>query len=1022
MKNLIKKLFCLVLSMTLLSSCGTTTTFEKDSFDNINIEFNIGKDGNTSILCTPKVNDVIDISKEEFVSRYMDNHLEDRYEYYTYQGMSDSDGVEFVFTHEFIRNYVNKTFEGKNINKNGPNKIYIYIDYLPTEYTIQYVGFEDQDLSPKTYTIKTGGVDLPKLNTEGEYRRFAGWRIQGTDTIITKTPTDNLANLVLEPTYVNDEFVISYNLPVDEDNPNPTSYTYYDEAITLIDFSDDPNGAYKFDGFYLNGKKITSIDPHLAKDIEIECRFIFTEYNAKFYVDDELYETITFTYVTLYSIIPPAVPNKDHYKPGVWDTYITECKNYEIHAVYEKIVYTITYEYPFGGISNPNITSFTAFDGVVNLTPLANSNKGYYTFDGFYLNGSKITSLDTSIGQNITLVAKYNFTDYTINYYDGDTLLYSDTVNYLTFNDYVQRDVPNKDHYYDGKWSTTITELKNYNIYASYTVEQYKVSVVTGIDGYKINDITVTYGEGVKYQDIADLLSYQDKYFIGLYSDSSFSTLINLDSLIEKNITLYVKWGDIIHLTTASDWDKIVQDPAGYYILSNDISFKMEEIPVINNFTGILDGNGYKIQRFSNSNTSCDANYGIFKTNSGTIKNLIIEDGTFVANNASGSDTCYLGVLSGTNKGTIINVDFKSITANITANIDITINSFQDINTYAHVGLYAGNNQGTIENCYIKEDCQLTAKAIMAYYRTVGVSGSEFLMYGYFYYGLLAGLNSGTISHITSRGTILVNSISIKEERKSWSYALMSGVRYLTRSGGIVGNNQNKGLITLCEGEATITVDYNNPTYETSFAGENRIGGIVGNNSGTVEKCYTSDASILTNNKNGDLDMGGIIGHQEADGKLRACYSICKFISSNSNGLIRIGGLIGYNSGSISYSYAIVTDVTVIDSTKRSGGVGALVGYTTDTSSITFSVGEINIENEITIVDCYEVGNTTNNAILNKISIYAPTQTNEIKSNNITSVDSLEALIEATSDYYFDEVDFVLCKDKMPIIEGIGKI
>ena len=1015
MKNTIKILFCLSLGVTLLTGCEEK--FVNDSFNGIDFCFRINKYGSFQEDVIAPVNDVIHLSRDEFDDRYMGGHLEDKYEHYTCDEiLYHEDDEEFVFEYDAIRTKINSIYAGQK----KPSQIYIQMNYMPTKYTIQYVGFEDQEGWPTTYTIFKGAT-LPTADIKDEYRKIVGWRIQGTDTIIKHTPEDDYYNLILEPVYENYVFKITYKSELSVTNPNPTTYTYYDEPINLQNIRDHSQGAYTFDGFYLDGEKITSIDPHLAKNIEIECRYTFKEYTAKYYIDGELVKTITFTYLTVGSITPPEIPEKEHCVRAYWDAIAWKCQDYEIHAVYEKEVFKIKYEYPFEGINNDNITSFTAYDGIVNLKPLADSNKGYYTFDGFYLNNQKITSIDTSIAKDITLVVKYNFTEYKVNYYDGENLLGTDTFNYLNFNDYVQRSFPNKDHYH-GEWSEEVTELKNYNIYTRYTAEQYKVSVVTGIDGYTVKDKTITYGQDIKYQDIADMLSYPDKYLIGLYSDSTFKTAINLNSLIDKNITVYAKWKDIIHLSSASDWNKIVQDPTGRFVLDNDISFTMESIPVVSNFTGILNGKGHKIQRFSNNNTSCDANYGIFKTNNGTIENLTIEDCSFVSSNIDGADKCYLGVLCGTNKGTIEDVDFISINANITPNNYITIDYFGNANVYSYVGICCGYNQGTITNCYIKEDNQLTIKTKMGYYRTVGASSKEFIMYDYSYYGLLAGSNTGTISNITSDGSILVNGITVSESKKGWAYNLMDGCSYRSRSGGVVGNNESKGSVTACESGAKITVDHSTPAVETSYSETTRIGGIVGNNIGNVEKCHTSNEALLTNTISGDVEIGGIAGRQEDTGKIRACYSECQFSNTNSLGPIRIGGIIGYSCGSMSYCHATVTEVTIGGTGKRSAGIGALVGYTNDTSSVNLSIGIINIGNEITILDCYDLGYATGSAILNKVSIYAPTQTNEIHEAGITKVDSEAELIQAARNYYFDEVDFVIYNDKLPEIQNIGKI
>lgn len=1039
MKRFIKFLFCLTLGITFLTGCGKETgeerfDFATNSFRDIYFDFYDyrPKTNSRTFLFETPVIDIINLSEDEFYDQYLGARPENKYDYYTFDGIRDDWNNDLqtndhdFFGYENIREYVNRMFG--HIKDDSYEKLVrnIMFCYHPTEYTVTFVGLEDKIPDPKTYTVETNAA-LPYIGIIVDHRSLEGWLIQGTDTVITRYPNENPRDLILEPYFKTIEYSIKYVFPGalwDVRPDNPTKYTYYDDPITLVNFQNHPDGAYTFDGFYLNGEKIDYIDPHIGKNIEIECRFTFKEYTAKFYVDDELIDTKTFTYLTLNSFHNwrPLVPKKDHLENGRWDTTPTECRDYEIHAVYDRTTYKIIYTYPFEGVENPNITTFTAFDGEVDLTPLADSNKGYYTFEGFYLNGKKITALDTSIGKDVTIETRFDLTNYQVNYYDGDKKLYTDTFTFLTFKDYVQREVPDKEHYKDGKWSEEVKEIKNYDIYASYAPKKYTVKIISTIDDKQIsNDFVITYGDGTAYSSMCQSLSFKNKYFIGLYSDANYSTAVSLSSTPDKDITLYAKWGSDVYIESASDWAKIVANPSGHYYLANNISFVMESVPVIDNFTGLLDGCNYKIQRFSNTKTDCNANYGLFKTNNGTIKNLTIEDASFVSTNANGSDRVYCGVLCGTNKGTIENVDFVSVNANITANYYIEINDFSNMYGYCYVGLCCGNNQGTIKNCSIADDCQLTAKAKIGYKRNVGASMSTFIMYGYFYYGLLAGLNTGTITNVVSDGTLLVNGISVSESTKTWSYSYMDGTRYLTRTGGVVGRNgngSNVGTVKDCISNAKITVDYpDSAEAKTDFSSENRIGGVVGNNEATVENCYASSSATLTCNRKNDLEMGGIVGRQESTGKVRGCYSECAFSVISSSGSIRIGGVIGCNCGSLSYSYAIVNDATVSGSVNRSGGIGALVGYTNDTSTVMFCFGLIEITNEISIVKCYDIGSTTTNAVLNKITIYAPDQTNTINQNDkSTKANSLEDLIQAAKTYYFDEAGFTLYDNKLPTL------
>ena len=99
------------------------------------------------------------------------------------------------------------------------------------------------------------------------------------------------------------------------------------------------------------------------------------------------------------------------------------------------------------------------------------------------------------------------------------------------------------------------------------------------------------------------------------------------------------------------------------------------------------------------------------------------------------------------------------------------------------------------------------------------------------------------------------------------------------RVGGLVG--QNDGTISACyaTGNATGT-------------GEN-VGGLVGSNNGTIIACYaTGDAS-------GTQSVGGLVGISESSGTIIACYA-----TGAASGSVAVGGLSGQDFGTISACYA----------------------------------------------------------------------------------------------------------------------
>lgn len=107
----------------------------------------------------------------------------------------------------------------------------------------------------------------------------------------------------------------------------------------------------------------------------------------------------------------------------------------------------------------------------------------------------------------------------------------------------------------------------------------------------------------------------------------------------------------------------------------------------------------------------------------------------------------------------------------------------------------------------------------------------------------------------------------------------VTGYSYM---GGLVG--QNYGTITACSATGTVT------------GTGSRIGGLVGMNYGTITACYT--AGTVTG---GSIYIGGLVG--DNDGTITACYA-----AGTVTGSSLIGALVGENSGAtVTYSHALPT-------------------------------------------------------------------------------------------------------------------
>ena len=168
--------------------------------------------------------------------------------------------------------------------------------------------------------------------------------------------------------------------------------------------------------------------------------------------------------------------------------------------------------------------------------------------------------------------------------------------------------------------------------------------------------------------------------------------------------------------------------------------------------------------------------------------------------------------------------------------------------------------------------------AVTECYSTGAVSGTGWSVGG------LVGANQGNVTQCYSTGTVSDNGTAW------WSYV-----------GGLVGENTERGFISDC--------------YSTgAVSGGSSVGGLVGNNWGTVTQCYS------TGMVSGSDWVGGLVGMNgdaayDLSGVITQCYS-----TATVAGVISIGGLVGCNSGTVTQCYSAGR------LSGNEGYVGGLVG------------------------------------------------------------------------------------------------
>lgn len=231
----------------------------------------------------------------------------------------------------------------------------------------------------------------------------------------------------------------------------------------------------------------------------------------------------------------------------------------------------------------------------------------------------------------------------------------------------------------------------------------------------------------------------------------------------------------IYKIETAEDLYNIRTSPGAIYLLMNDID--VSEYPVwtpINNFDGILDGNGYTIEGLKIDGRLKRS--GLFDINQGIIRNIVIQEPE-ISSISTEIKAINIGIIAVENKGTIKNVYIDEV------NMEwITLEG-------SIVGGLVGKNNGKIQYCHVSGMVKgKVVGGLVGRNEKLGVIGcSSFsgVVESYYYMGGLVGNNLGEVGNCFSQ-TLLK----------------MVGDELVIYVGGIAG--QNTGGINYCYVDARV--------------------------------------------------------------------------------------------------------------------------------------------------------------------------------------------------------------------------
>ncbi len=615
--------------------------------------------------------------------------------------------------------------------------------------------------------------------------------------------------------------------------------------------------------------------------------------------------------------------------------------------------YTVTFDLN-GGTAGAGFAKTVKVTAGMTLNLTVPTRAGY-TFAGWFtgngINDGQVTST-TPIGQDMNLIAHWQINTLTVTFVgnDGRTLA---TRKVQYGKPAAAPDAPQVSKMKFSGWDKDFSKVKSdMTIKALYVADTYTVTYNT--DGGTALTAQVYYmGDTPRQATVPSKYGY---YFVGWYRDSAHQQVYRFDRPLNADTTLYAYFSQMLPLCTADDLLKIKSNPSAKYCLANDIDMEGAAWTGSCAFSGVLDGQGFKIHNFTMTGTG--ENVGFFTTNSGTIKNITFEDFVFSVGQANAHNA---GTVAGTNTGNIENCNVLdgSLTYTLARSAESgTVQSF--------VGGMVGTNNGTLASCSFQGKLYGKVESRNTY--TLGWGSSRL-----------------TMSHLSVGGLVGKNSKGNSVVSSCQSHVVISFSLIATNAGGTAASRLDAGgAVSLNEG--TITESKSTISAEVTGSGTTKkalIGGLCATNAetGSISSCVATGSVNIPSTSLNEIRLGGFAYYNRRGGTIKNSYSNVNITTqANASGYSAIGGFVGDNFGTINNCYSTGN----IESACKDN-VAGFVGFNNNGGTISkcFSAGSVKLTGDAGSVG-YFVGTKEAGSVTNKC-YYSNTVTVRKGSSTVTT-------------------------------------
>ncbi|MBR2891582.1 MAG: InlB B-repeat-containing protein [Bacilli bacterium] len=285
---------------------------------------------------------------------------------------------------------------------------------------------------PTERNIEDVAYTLPQATMHGH--DFVGWfedpEFTGEPVVLLNHENLDITNLYA--CFVPTKYDITYDLAGATSNPNPSQYAF-GEVVELVAAE---KAGYSFKGWTYEGNPIEKIEGMMG-EITLVATWEVISYPISFELNGGLVSATLPTARTIEDaafVLPQAeLANYDfvgwYANADFSGEAVTElnAQNLEITCLYAKFtgkVYNVTYDLAGGENSSSNPVKYTYNEAVVLDAPV----REHYEFVEWQLNGVAVKEIAAGTSGDVTLVAVWKLTQYTVKFNYNDGTDYVETV------------------------------------------------------------------------------------------------------------------------------------------------------------------------------------------------------------------------------------------------------------------------------------------------------------------------------------------------------------------------------------------------------------------------------------------------------------------------------------------------------------------------------------------------------------------------------------------------------------------